>query len=159
MTRLGRSLGPALVLAVACAHAPASPSADPLDVRAAIAANNAQFAGAMTKANAAEIAAMFTEDGEVIPPAAKGFITGRAALESYYAARFKTARVLEVEIKTVAVEVSGDLAWETGTNRVVVQAGDGAPTTRTGRYLVAWKRGSDGRWRYRVDAVIPDPAG
>ncbi len=128
-------------------------------MRAAIEATNAQFAAAMMKADAAAIATLFTEDGEVIPPTAKGFITGRTALEGYYAARFKAARFLEVAITTVAVEVSGDMAWETGTNRVVVQVGDGTPTTRTGRYLVAWKRGGDGRWRYRVDAVIPDPAG
>ncbi len=55
--------------------------------------------------------------------------------------------------------MSGDLAWETGTNRLVVQVGDAPPATRTGRYLVAWKRGADGRWRYRVDAIVPDPAG
>ncbi len=144
---------------IACAHAPAKTPADPRQVRAEIEASNAQFAAAMKRADAAAIASMFTEDGEVIPPAAKGLVTGRAALEGYYAARFKAARFLEVQITTTAVDVSGDLAWETGTSRVVVQAGEAAPATRTGRYLVVWKRGADGRWRYRVDAVIPDPAG
>lgn len=95
----------------------------------------------------------------MIPSAAKGFVSGRAALQEYYAGRLRAARFLEVSITTTAVEVSGDLAWETGTNRVVVQVGDAPPATRTGRYLVVWKRGPDGRWRYGVDAVIPDPAG
>ena len=149
----------AITMTLACAHGPEIRAQDPAEVRAAIEATNAQFAAALKRGDAAALAAMFTEDGEVIPAAGKGFVSGRAALEAYYVGRVRAVRILDVTITTVAVEVSGDLAWETGTNRLSVQAGDAPPVTRTGRYLVAWKRGPDGRWRYRVDAVIPDPAG
>lgn len=162
MTRAHRARAllfiPVTTVTFACAHGPAVRASDAGQVRAAIEATNAQFAAALMKGDAAALAGLFAEDGEVIPPAAKGFVRGRAALQDYYAGRLEAARFLEVTITTLAVEVSGDLAWETGTNRLVVQAGDAAPTVRTGRYLVAWKRGPDGRWRYRVDAVIPDPA-
>ena len=147
---------PAII--ISCAHAPSSRSTDPADVRAAIEATNAEFAAAMKRGDAAGVAACFTPDGEVLPPAAKGFVTGLAPLEAYYAARLKATRFLEVEIKTGTVETAGDIAWETGTNRLVMQTGDAAPITRTGKYLVAWKRSADGRWKIRVDAVIFDPA-
>jgi uncharacterized protein (TIGR02246 family) len=159
MTTIRRTLGSLLTIAIACAHAPTAHTADPSDVRAAIEATNARFAAALKSGDAPALAALFADDGEVISAAATGFVRGRAAVEAYYAARVKAARFLEVEIRTAAVEVSGDLAWETGTNRVVLQAGDAAPATRTGRYLVAWRRGADGRWRYRVDAIVPDPPG
>jgi uncharacterized protein (TIGR02246 family) len=157
MTRIARTL----LLLTIVGHAEAAPpsSAEAADARTAIEATNARFAAALMKGDAAAIAGLFAEDGQVIPPAAKGFVSGRAALERYYADRLKTARFLEVVIHTAAVEVSGDLAWETGTNRVVAQTGSAPPVTRTGRYLVVWKRGADGRWRYRLDVVVPDPAG
>ncbi len=159
MTGIRRNLGLLLTAALACAHGPGVAPSSAAEVRAAIEATNARFAELLKQGDAPGLAALFAEDGEAIPPAAKGFVRGRAALEEYYAARVRAARFLEVEIRTVAVEVSGDLAWETGTNRLVVQVGDAPPATRTGRDLVAWKRGADGRWRYRVDAIVPDPAG
>ncbi len=75
-----------------------------------------------------------------------------------FAARFKAARFIDVAIATVSVQVEGDTAYETGTNRVTVQAGDAPPVTRTGRYLTVWKRQPDGVWRIRVDAIVPDPS-
>jgi uncharacterized protein (TIGR02246 family) len=159
MTAIGKGIGLLLITSLACAHAPTARPGEQAEVRAAIEATNGRFAAALKGGDAAALASLFTEDGEAIPAAVKGFVRGRAALQDYYAGRLRAARFLEVDITTLAVEVSGDLAWETGTNRVVVQSGDAPPVTRTGRYLVAWKRGADGRWRYRVDAIVPDPAG
>lgn len=148
-----------LLAFAACAHGPAATRAtDPGPVRAAIEATNARFCEALKAGDAAAIAAMFTEDGEVIPPALKAFVVGREALREYYAARVRAARFLEVIVTTRSVEVEGDLAFETGTNRVTSQVGDAPPVTRTGRYVVVWKRGTDGNWRYRLDAIIPDPS-
>lgn len=147
-----------LTLVLSCAHAPSSRSTDPAEVRAAIETTNAEFAAAMKRGDAAGLAACFTPDGEVLQSAAKGFASGTAALEAYYAALLKATRFLEVEIRTGTVETYGDIAWETGANRLVMQRGDAAPIARTGKYLVAWSRIADGRWRIRVDAVILDPA-
>jgi uncharacterized protein (TIGR02246 family) len=158
-----RSVAISLVLAfsgAACAHpGRGSPERhDPAAVRAAIEGTLAQFSGAMKRADAGAVATMFTEDGEYIVAAAKGFITGRAAIEEVFAARFKAARFLDVTITTVSVQVEGDTAFETGTNRLTLQAGDAPPATRTGRYLTVWKRQPDGVWRIRVDAIVPDPS-
>jgi len=144
----------------ACSHTPpAGASSDLSGVRAAIEAANMRVAAAVMRGDAAAIAQIVAEDGEAIATTEKGFVSGRPALEAYYAGRLRAARFRDVVITTVAVEVAGDLAWETGRNRLTVQVGDAPPTTRTGRYLVVWKRQPDGRWLIRVDAVIPDPAG
>ena len=149
----------ALLGVLGCAHAPPRDASGTTEVRAAIERVYAEFSAAMVRGDAAAVAALFTADGEVLPATASGFITGTAALQAWYAGRMKAVRFLVVELKPIALEVSGDLAWETGTNRVVTQAGDAPPVTRTGKYLVAWRRGPDGLWRMRADAVILDPAG
>jgi uncharacterized protein (TIGR02246 family) len=163
MTSIGRSIGLLLIvsttLTTACAHTPTNPIADPAEVRTAIEGTLVQFGAAMKRADAGAIASMFTEDGEVIVATTKGFITGRAAIEEFWRARFKAARFIDVAIATVSVQVEGNTAYETGTTGSTVQVGDSPPVTRTGRYLTVWKRQPNGVWLIRVDAIIPDPAG
>ena len=116
---------PALVLAQ-------SPH-DPAAVRAAIEGTLAQFSAAMKQADARTIASMYTEDGEYFSAATKGFTTGRVAIEDMFAARFKATRFIDVALTTVSLQVEGDTAYETGTNRVTFQAGDAPAVTRTAR--------------------------
>lgn len=158
MTRTSLPLLLAAALsASACAHLPGGRAGDDAEVRAAVAAANAEFARALVAGDAAGMAAVFAEDGLVIPAMQGGFVSGRAEIEAYDARRVRSLRYLEATITTVQLEVSGDLAWEAGTNRLVVQQGEGAPMTVTGRYLAAWRRGKDGRWRIRAELPIPDP--
>lgn len=158
-----RSVAVALFLSFAggaCAHNGhvAAARHDPAAVRATIEGTLAQFSAAMKRADPGAIASMFTEDGEYVVASRKGFIAGRPAVEEHFARVFKAVRFHDVAITTLSVQVDGDTAYETGTNSVTFQAGDTPPTTRTGRYLTVWKRQSDGVWRIRVDAVIPDPS-
>jgi uncharacterized protein (TIGR02246 family) len=146
------------IAASACAHWPGARSASDADVRAAIAAANAEFARALVAGDARAMAAVFTDDGEIIPAMQRGFVSGRAEIEAYNARRLEASRYLDAVITTVQLEVSGDLAWETGTSRVTIQQGKSAPVTVTGRYLAVWKREPDGRWRIRADLPIADPA-
>jgi uncharacterized protein (TIGR02246 family) len=146
-------------LTLSCAHATVAGPADAAPVRAAIEVAYAGFVSALTRGDADALAAYFTEDAVLAYPGMKGFVTGRVAIRDYWAARFQSVRFLEAAIVPAEVRVDGDLAWETGTNRLVVKSGDTAPATRTARYLVAWKRGADGRWLIQADAVVPDPAG
>jgi uncharacterized protein (TIGR02246 family) len=147
----------ASMVASACAHSPARGSSD-ADVRAAIAEANAEFARALVAGDARATAAVFAEEGEIIPATQRGFVSGRTEIESYNARRLTAGRYLDVVITTVQLGVSGDLAWETGTSRVTMQHGKSAPVTVTGRYLAVWKREADGRWRIRADLPIADPA-
>jgi uncharacterized protein (TIGR02246 family) len=106
-------------------------------VRAAIKKGNDAIRTAVKRGDAAAIAQVFTEDADFIPvPPGKGFISGRAAIEALNAQRLQKRRYLDLVLSTTSVGTSGDLAYETGTNRVTYQEGDAAPITQTGRYLV-----------------------
>lgn len=145
-------------VASACAHGTGARGAPDAKARAAIEAANAEFARALVAGDARAMAAVFTEDGELIPEMQRGSVSGRAELEAYNAARLQARRYLDVVITTVHLEVSGELAWETGTSRVTMQQGKLAPVTVTGRYLAVWRRDHDGRWRIRVELPVVDPA-
>jgi uncharacterized protein (TIGR02246 family) len=146
------------IVASACAHGAGARGAAEAEARAAIADGNAEFARALVAGDARAMAAVFAEDGEVIPSLQRGFVSGRAEIEAYNARRLGARRYLDVVLTTVNLGVSGDVAWETGTSRVTLRQGEGAPVTLTGRYLAVWKREADGRWRIRADLPIPDPA-
>lgn len=143
--------------ASACAHWPGARGASDADVGAAIAAANQEYARALVAGDARAMAAVFTDDGEVVPTLQRGFVSGRPAIEAYNASRLEARRFLDVVITTVHLGVSGDLAWETGTSSVTMQQGESASVTVTGRYLAVWKRGPDGRWRIRAELPITDP--
>lgn len=147
----------ALTVVSACAHPNGSRRGEAANARAEIAAANAEFARAMVSGDSGAMAAVFAEDGVIIPAMEPGFVSGRAEIEAYQARRLQARRYLDATITTVQLEASGDQAWETGTNRVTVQQGDSAPVTVTGRYLAVWKRGPDGRWRIRADLPVTDP--
>ncbi len=129
-----------------------------MDVRAAVAAANAEFARALVAGDARAMAAVFADDGELIPAMQRGFVSGRAEIEAYDARRLEGRRYLDAVITTVHLGVSGDVAWEIGTSLVTLQQGEGAPVTVTGRYLAVWKREPDGRWRIRAELPVSDPA-
>lgn len=150
----------AFTLVCACAHTPstAAPPVDPTTVvRSAITAANEEFARALVRGDAKAMAAVFAEDGDIIPWTQRGFVSGRAAIEAYQAKRLAARRYLDVVITTVQLGVSGDVAWELGTNRATIQQAQGAPVVVTGRYLAVWNRGPDGTWRIRADLPVPDP--
>lgn len=158
MANLPRALLAAAALATgACAHWSGARADPEADLRAAIAAANDAFVRALVAGDARGMAAVFTEDALVIPAMQRGFVSGRDAIEAYDARRVGSIRYLEATIATVQLEVEGDLAWEAGTNRMVVQQGERAPMTVTGRYLAVWRRGEDGRWRIRAELPVPDP--
>jgi len=139
-----------------CATAPPAPSS-PERTRASIEEGNRLLAAAMLVANPERVAMVFTDDATILPFRSPGFVQGHAAIIEYFRKRFATTRFLEVELKTLAVDVSGELAYEVGTSRVRSQTGDAAPVTSTGRYLVVWRRGADSNWRIQADCPIPDP--
>jgi uncharacterized protein (TIGR02246 family) len=148
----------ALALVCGCAHgAGARRAAETAEARAAIAAANTEFARALERGDPRAMAAVFAEDGQLIPATQRGSVSGRAEIEAFQARRLQGRRYLSVDITTLQMGVSGDLAWETGTNRLTFQQGESPPVTVTGRYLAVWKRDADGRWRIRADLPVSDP--
>jgi uncharacterized protein (TIGR02246 family) len=130
------------------AAAPAGPSGDEKEIRAAINA----FAEAFLKGDARAIAERFAEDGEAID-AEGGTIQGRREIEAHYAARFaeRSGDSLRTTVESIKFLAPG-VASETG--RTEVTPADGG-TPVTGRYsAIHIKR--DGRWLLASARELPD---
>jgi ketosteroid isomerase-like protein len=124
-------------------------------VRAAIEANNKKFAEASKKGDAATIAQIYATDAEAFPPNAE-LVKGRAALQQFWKGMLDSG-VAAAETTTRDVEVSGNLATESGT--YVITAKDGKVADK-GKYNVVWKR-IGGEWKIYRDiwnSSMPAPA-
>lgn len=120
------------------------------EARAAIEAANARFSEAFARGDAKAISTMYTPDAIAFPPDAE-MIRGNEAIASFW----KTTRdggVLSAALTTLDVQRSGDVAWETGTVSLAIQAaGAQRTTTAAAKYVVVWKRQSDGTWKMNRD--------
>ena len=118
---------------------------DQSNARRAIEEAGARLGAALTTKNFKAAAALYTEDGQVLPPAGP-IITGRGAIEEFWGQAVAALGLTSATLKTLEVTSSGDMAIEIGTAVL---------TTSTGRdnvkFMVAWRRGSDGVWRLHRD--------
>ena len=104
--------------------------------------------------DAAGIAALYTEDGAVMPPNAPAG-KGRAAIEQTWASMMQTPGFdLAFVPEQIIVSSSGDMAVDRGTYRLAV-APNGAATTDTGKYVVVWRR-IGGEWKAAADIFNSD---
>lgn len=119
-------------MALACFLASASASAE--DVRHAVEAGNRAFIAAFLRGDATAVAALYTEDAQVIAPGAP-IATGRAAIAAFWQSSIASG-IKDVTLETTGVESDGNLAYETGVVRLVSKEG----VTTAARYVVVWKR-------------------
>ncbi len=105
--------------------------------------------------DAAGIAALYTEDAQLLPPDQE-IISGRAAIQEFFA-RTNPAGSAAIEIATVEAHVLGDYAHRQGS--FLLKTPDGGSVT-AGKFLELWKK-VDGEWRIHRDmwsANAPPPA-
>jgi uncharacterized protein (TIGR02246 family) len=114
-------------------------------VREAIEAANEVFVATFGKGDAAGLAALYTEQGQLLPPNA-GFQTGRQALQAFWQATID-AGIKEATLETLEVEPHGETAIEVG--RYTLYA-EGGQELDTGKYVVIWKQ-QGGKWRLHRD--------
>jgi uncharacterized protein (TIGR02246 family) len=126
----------------ACA-APEPPQAQ--DVSAEIQALDDQFAAAFTAGDAAAVAALYTEDGLLLPPNGD-FVSGREAIQTFWQSVMDMG-VAEVRLTVEEAESIGDTAWEVGRATLFTAAGD---TIDEAKYMIVWKRTEAG-WRLHRD--------
>lgn len=123
---------------------------------AAIRAASAAWSQAATAKDLDKAVSFYSDDALVLPdkaPAIKG-------VENF---RKDWAPLLALpgpglSWKTSALEVarSGDLAYETGAYNFITTDKKGKSTDYKGKYLVIWKKQSDGAWKVAVDTDNPD---
>jgi ketosteroid isomerase-like protein len=101
-------------------------------------------------------------DDAVVQPAGSPAVVGKAAILNLYHEFFTTMGVKELvgTPSHLAMSQSGDLAYETGVNRIVIHT-PGGDLLDMGKYLIVWKR-VDGQWyvgalSFTSDAASPTP--
>lgn len=84
-------------------------------------------------------------------------VKGTAAIRKAYEGMLPTIASLRAERTSMAVALSGDLAYETGTNYITVASPSG-PTVVTSKYLITWSRTAADPWRVTAISVTSNPA-
>jgi uncharacterized protein (TIGR02246 family) len=104
--------------------------------------------------DAAGIAALYAEDGAVMPPNAP-IGKGRAAIQQTWASLMRTPGFdLTFSPEQIIVSSSGDMALDRGTYKLTLAPG-GTTQTDTGKYVVVWRKiGSE--WKAAADIFNSD---
>jgi len=131
-------------------------AAKPDPVRAAIEKQNAAFSAAFARGDVAAVAAAYAEDAIAFPPDAD-LVRGRAAIQSMWQS-LRDAGAKSLALTTVDVHSSGSLAAETGTAVLKIQPPNAAEQSQTVKYVVVWKKGTDGSWKIYRDIWNSLPA-
>ena len=101
------------------------------EVRGAIAAANESFMAAVKRGDAAGLAALYTENGQVLPPNGD-FVTGKQAVQAFWQAVMDMG-IKEAKLETVELEDLGTTAIEVGQYTL---SGDGGAVMDSGKFIV-----------------------
>ena len=106
--------------------------------------------------DAAGIAALYAEDGAVMPPNAP-IGKGRDAIQQTWASMMQTPGFdLTFVPEQIVVSSSGDMALDRGTYKLAV-APNGTALTDTGKYVVVWRKIGN-EWKAAADIFNSDLA-
>ena len=108
-----------------------------------LAGTSEAWIAAFNAGDAAAIAAMMTEDGELLPPNADP-IVGREAIEAYWSAVIASG--LQGSLEPVESHTDGDLGYKQGTFELTM---DGEVADH-GKWIEVWKK-VDGEWLLHRD--------
>jgi uncharacterized protein (TIGR02246 family) len=116
-----------------------------IDIRAALAAPIEQLTAAFRRGDAAGVAAVYTADGQVLPPNSD-VVSGKPAIQAFWqGAMDMGVKALKLEI--AEVEANGHIAYEVG--KFTLQGAEGQMID-AGKYVVIWKQEA-GQWKVHRD--------
>ena len=106
---------------------------------------------AAVKRDVDRVASFYAEDAIVYPPNEPVAI-GRPAAKKVWASYFADP-TFSISWKTVnaGASKSGDLGFTAGTYEASFKGPDGKMVSEKGKYLCAWKKDKDGKWRASHD--------
>ena len=135
----------------------AAPTTDPAAVRRTIDSLNTTLATSLMKKDAAGHAAVYASDGMAMHSSMPAW-KGRSAIEENAKGAFDAMDFADVKFTTQDVEVSGDIAVETGTYSMTVGPKGQKGAADSGKYITVWKRQADGSWKIHRDISNSDAA-
>lgn len=110
-----------------------------------ITAANDEFMQCFGQGNAAGVAALYTREGQLLPPNSD-FVWGQEAIQAFMQIAMQNG-VQGVQLESLEVEEHGDIAVEMGRYAFL---GAEAQILDEGKYLVLWKQVS-GQWKLHRD--------
>ena len=117
-----------------------------------------QFVDAINQGDAAAVAALYTEEANLLPPNSP-MIVDRKGIQAFWQNGFD-AGVGNLQPTVIELSVSGDMAHEVGTYTLTIQPEEGEAISDNGKYVVIWKREND-TWKLDVEiwnSSVPLPA-
>jgi uncharacterized protein (TIGR02246 family) len=115
------------------------------DIREMIANANEDFMVAFSRGDAAGMADLYTEDGQVLPPNSD-FVRGKEAIQAFWQSLMDMG-IRKAKLDIVEVEEQDDLAVEVSKYTL---KGEGGQVFDQGKYIVIWKQ-EDGHWKLHRD--------
>ncbi len=115
---------------------------------------NELFMATFARRDAAGLAALYTDEGQVLPPNGD-FVTGHEQLEAFWGAVFGMG-VAKLKMEIVELEAYGDTAVEVSQYTMF---GDAEQVLDKGKYIVVWKQ-EDDQWKLHRDifnSSMPPP--
>ena len=114
---------------------------------------NRSFVEAFDRGDFEGVAAVYTEDARIMPPGMPT-VQGREAIGQFWAGGAEAFGFKSVSLTTLELDVQGGTAQELGQWEIF---GADGPMDR-GSYVVVWKQGPDGAWRWHWDIWNSDGA-
>ncbi|MCG8608211.1 SgcJ/EcaC family oxidoreductase [bacterium] len=142
-------LGATATLAACQAPGPASLSQADLD---AINAVSQKFLQTARASDWSGVAATYTEDAILLPPNGP-VIEGRANIQAFWEA---FPPYTDLNLTTIEIEGSGDLAYVRGMYSLTITPPGGSPTPDSGKFIEIRRRGADGSWLIAQDIFNSD---
>lgn len=118
---------------------------DNLKVRNEIASANENFMTAFSQGDAAALAALYTENGQVLPPNSE-FVTGKEAIQTFWQTLIDMG-IKEVNLEIIEVDGHGNTAIEISKYTL---KGEGGQVLDKGKLIVIWKK-ENGQWKIHRD--------
>lgn len=115
------------------------------DVHNAIVAADKTFMKTFGRGDAAGLAALYTENGQLMPPNID-FVTGKEAIRATFQAFFDMG-IKAIKLETIEVEGFEDTAIEVGRHTL---EGEGGQVLDQGKYIAIWKQVA-GQWKVHRD--------
>ena len=116
-----------------------------ISAKAAIPEANRAFAEAFARQEAAGATALYTDDGEILPPNTET-IRGTSAIQAFWE-RLMAMGVKIAALESVEIEATGPFACEVG--RYTLRGAEAQVLDR-GKYIVIWEN-EHGQWKLHRD--------
>ncbi len=128
--------------------------ATPVDIREVIADANNDFMVTFGRGDAAGMADLYTDDGQLLPPNSD-FMTGKEAIQAFWQALMDMG-IKEAKLDIIEVEERDNLAFEV--SKFTLKGEEGQVLDQ-GKYIVIWKQ-ENGQWKLHRDifnSSLPAP--